>query len=58
LVGVGLGGEAFEGNLHESGVAEPARAVGIGELFRLGHFVDRSGGIEPLFSNREAFEDI
>ena len=56
--GVGLGGEALQGNAHESGVAEPARAVGVGELFRLGHFMDSRGGIEPLFANWKAFENI
>ena len=58
MVGVGLGGETRERDLHEIGIAKVSRAIGVGELLRFRHLVQRGGGIEALLGQGEAFEDV
>ena len=58
MLGVGLGGEARERDLHEIGIAKISRAIGVGELLRFRHLVQRGGGIEALLGQGEAFEDV
>ena len=48
MLGVGFGDEAGERDFDEIGIAEPGRAIGVGELFRFRHFVQGGGGIEAL----------
>ncbi len=58
MLGVSLGEEARERDFDEIGIAEPGRAIGVGELLRLRHLMQRSGRIEALLGERIAFEDV
>ena len=58
MLGVSLGDEAGERDFDEIGIAEPSRAIGVGELFGFRELVQRGGGIEALRGEREAFENV
>ncbi len=58
MIRVALGCEAGERNLDEIGIAEPRRAIGIGELFGFRHFVQGGGRVEAVLAQRKTFENI
>ena len=57
LVGVGLRGQARERDLDEVRVAEPGGAIGVGELFRLRHLVQRGGRVEALLGQADSLRE-